>query len=620
MNLETLKEEIRARADIVDIIGRVVPLKRAGSAIKGLCPFHQEKTPSFNVDQKKQTYYCFGCHAGGDVFNFVMEYEKVDFMTALERLAQQTGVPFELDRDGSGHKGPKKDRLYAIHEQVCAWFEETLHRAADGTPGRQYVEKRQLGTEILKVFRVGYALDSFDALLGRTREAGFSDEEIEASGLFGIREDPAPGRDKFYDRFRGRLMFPIRDEMGRVIGFSGRVLNPEQSKAKYVNSPETVLFKKSRVLYGIDLARKEISNRRQALLCEGQLDVIRCHEAGLTHAVAAQGTAVTEEHAHILKRYADEVVLLLDSDTAGIKAALKSAEILLAGGLTVRVASLPEAEDPDSLVIHKGPEALKDIVRAAESYVLFQIKTLMAREPEINEASRMRVIRAVVETIALAPEAAHREELLQQAAKSLGVREEALREDMRPAQQRTKQAFHSSPPPLQPQRPKSAAVSRPDRLPAHEDLFLELLCSHPELIEKAGPFLKVRHVNHAESRAILETLYGLDAPDTARIQDAFREHPARNRVSELLVRKRQQSGEKALAPERALHELIMLLREQALKRQQEALQSQLSELKGDKAADVESEIWQLTLVARKLRECRQSSDWTSAAGLLAFYD
>ncbi len=619
MNLDTLKEEIRARADIVDVIGRVVPLKRAGSAIKGLCPFHQEKTPSFNVDPKKQSYYCFGCHAGGDVYNFVMEYEKVDFMTAMERLAQQTGVPFEYDRDGSGYTGPKKDRLYAIHEQVCTWFEETLHRAPEGDSGRRYVEKRRLGDGVVKEFRVGYSIDSFDALLKRTREAGFSDEEIEASGLFGIREDPSPGRDRFYDRFRGRLMFPIRDEMGRVIGFSGRVLTPEQAKAKYVNSPETVLFKKSRVLYGIDLARKAISNQRQALLCEGQLDVIRCHEAGLTHAVAAQGTAVTEEHALIFKRYADEVILLLDSDTAGVKAALKSAEILLASGLTVRVASLPEGEDPDSMVIHKGPEALKDIVRAAESFVLFQIKTLMAKEPEINETSRMRVIRAVVETIGLAPEAAHREELLQQAAKCLGVREEALRQDVRPAAPRpggTRQA--PAAPPSPPKQGRTAV--RIDRLPPHEDLFLELLCFHPELETTARPFLLPRHLQHAESRGILETLYGLDELSTPRIQDAFREHPSRSRIAEILVRKRQLSGEKALAPERALQDIIMLLREQALKRQQEALQVQLAQVKGDKAADLETEIWQLTLVARKLRECRMSGDWISATKLLAFYD
>ncbi len=620
MNLETLKEEIRARADIVDIIGRVVPLKRSGSAIKGLCPFHQEKTPSFNVDPKKQSYYCFGCHAGGDVFNFVMEYEKVDFMTAMERLAQQTGVPFEYDRGGGAHTGPKKDRLYAIHEQVCTWFEETLHRVPEGGTARQYVEKRQLGDDVVKTFRVGYAPDSFDALLNRTRDAGFTEEEIEASGLFGLREDAAPGRDRFYDRFRGRLMFPIRDEMGRVIGFSGRVLHAEQSKAKYVNSPETVLFKKSRVLYGIDLARKDISTRRQALLCEGQLDVIRCHEAGLTHAVAAQGTAVTEEHALILKRYADEVVLLLDSDTAGVKAALKSAEILLANGLTVRVASLPEGEDPDSMVIHKGPEALKEIVRDAESFVLFQIKTLMEREPEINEASRMRVIRAVVETIGLAPEAAHREELLQQAAKTLGVRDEALRQDVRSAPPRPAPRPHgNTPPPRAPMPAASRAAPRPDRLPPYEDLFLELLCFHPDLTETARLFLLPSHLQHAESKAILETLYGLGDLSTARIQDAFREHSSRNRIAEILMRKRQRSGEKALSPDRALQDIIMILREQALKRQQEALQVELTRVKGDGAADLETEIWQLTLVARKLRDCRMSADWVSATKLLAFY-
>ncbi|MCC5847668.1 MAG: DNA primase [Verrucomicrobia bacterium] len=616
--METLKEEIRSRADIVDIIGRVVKLQKAGASHKGLCPFHQEKTPSFHVDSRKQSYYCFGCQSGGDVFNFVMEYEHVDFMGAMERLAQQTGVPFELDGNSGGHKGPKKDRLYAIHEQVTAWYEEVLHENAIGEIARKYVEKRQLDDEIVRAFRVGYSPDSFSSLLERLRAAEFTDEEIEASGLVGVREEARDG-ESYYDRFRGRLMFPIRDELSRVIGFSGRVLDPAQSKAKYVNSPETLLFKKSRVLYGIDRARASISAKRQALLCEGQLDVIRCHASGLDHAVAAQGTAITEEHARVLKRYADEVILLLDADAAGVKAALRSAEALLQCGLVLRVASVPEGEDPDSLVIRKGPKALQKVVRDALPFIEFQVGALLQNEPEINETSRMRVIRAVVETIGMAPEAAHREELIQQAASCLGVRPDALRGDVRPVQT----AGHKPPSQLRPPSPASAPkrAARPqvDRLPQREELLIEVLCQHPELIPACKTHLRAEHLVHPDSQAIVEALYGIEGATESDIQDVMREHPQRARVQELRMRNPNRVLSEAVPPPQALEQLILLLREDALKRKQEELQLRHVHGSAETRSELESDIWQLTMVVRKLRECRMSNDWAAATTILEMY-
>lgn len=614
MDLETLKEEIRSRADIVDIIGRVVKLQKAGPSHKGLCPFHHEKTPSFHVDPRKQSYYCFGCHAGGDVFNFIMDYEHVDFMGAMERLAQQTGVPFEFDRSAEAKKGPKKDRLFAIHEQVATWYEHILRETETGAPGREYLEKRQLRENSARDFRVGFAPDSFETLVNRLREAKFSDEEIEASGLVGIREEAPEGRERFYDRFRGRLMFPIRDELARVIGFSGRVLSAEQSKAKYVNSPETSLFKKSRVLYGIDLARPHISASRRAVLCEGQLDVIRCHEAGLNMAVAAQGTAVTEEHARILKRYADEVVLLLDSDVAGLKAALRSAESLLQAGLVVRVASLPEGEDPDSMVVHHGAEALKAVVEAAEPFVVFQIRSLLAAEEEINETSRMRVIRAVVETIAHAPEAVMREEMISKAAETLGVRPEALRQDVRPA----RPAAPRPAPPPRPLAPKPADP-RPNLMPPGESMLLELLYLHPNLIESTRGLLTPNHLAHEESRGILEGMQAVESPTPEALQDHFREHPLGPRVRELGLRGRRPSSGDSPDAEQGVRELVLKLREDALKRRQSKLQEEHLHAKGERRADLETEIWQLTLVARKLRECRLAGQWDEAQPILDIY-
>jgi len=613
MDLETLKEEIRARSDIVDVIGRYVRLQKVGGHHKGLCPFHQEKTPSFHVDPRKQSYYCFGCHAGGDVFSFVMEHEHVDFMSAMERLANQAGVPFDLDR-GSGRKGPSKERLFEIHEHTATWYESLLWSAPEGREARDYLQKRKLKEETARDFRLGFAPDSFDTLLGRLRQAGFTDGEIEASGLVSARDEARQG-EKLYDRFRGRLMFPIRDELSRVIGFSGRVLRAEQNPAKYVNSPETLLFKKSRVLYGIDRARTRISSSRKALLCEGQLDVIRCHESGLDYAVAAQGTAITEEHAHILKKYADEVILLLDADAAGVKAALRSSESLLQAGLVLRVASVPDGEDPDSLVLKAGPQALNQVVKDAETFILFQIRTLLSAEEEINEASRMRVVRAVLESIGHAPEAAMRESMINQAAEVLGIRPEALRQDVQPVRPPPQSAMARTSP-----APVKTASPRLNRMPTHEDLLLELLGRHPELIAAVRAHLRPEHISNGESRELLKVIFSVNPPTENALQDAFREHPLRSRFAELMIRKRSVSQEEALHPARALEQMVLMIREDALKRRLEFLNNEHEGASPERKSELENDIWQLTLVSRKFRECRASGQWETAVQLLEMYD
>jgi len=267
-------------------------------------PFHREKTPSFQVNPARQIYHCFGCGAGGDVFRFVQEREKVDFLTAVQILARKAGVTIELSeedrRDASG-----KDLLYKIHEEAAALYRRVLLQDPAAAPAREYLRQRQLDAPAAEKFQIGYAPER-PAMLAWGASKKYPPEALETAGLL-LRGDSARGRGgEWWDRFRNRVMFPIRDEQGRVIGFSGRVLRAEDHPAKYVNSPETPLFHKSRVLYAIDQARHAIIDARQAILCEGQIDTLRCHLAGLTNVVAAQGTAVTEEHARILKRYADE--------------------------------------------------------------------------------------------------------------------------------------------------------------------------------------------------------------------------------------------------------------------------------------------------------------------------
>ena len=391
---KSVLEDIRSANDIVEVVGTYLQLKRGGSAHKALCPFHKEKTPSFSVNQQRQIYHCFGCGAGGDVFKFVMEYENVDFSTAARMLAERAGIRLEwADTDESG--GPAKDSLLKIHEEVALLF----HRALLETPGaeqaRQYLKERELDEKTVKDFLIGHAPNGRDALFRWCRKKKYSIDLFVAAGLIMKSE-----QGDVYDRFRNRLMFPIRDELGRVIGFSGRILEKSDKLAKYVNSPETAIFKKGRVLYALDKAKRNILDSKTAILCEGQIDVIRCHMAGIHTAVAAQGTALTDDHARLLKRYADSVVIVLDADKAGQDASLRSAEALLGAGLSVSIAALPKGDDPDSLIRKNGGQAFLDVVKNAKSVLAFQIDVLRSRENlTTQEAAILRATRAVLETI-----------------------------------------------------------------------------------------------------------------------------------------------------------------------------------------------------------------------------
>lgn len=630
MDLETLKEEVRARADVVDIIGRYVKLQRASGSWKGLCPFHQEKTPSFNVNPRRQSYHCFGCGAGGDVFKFIMETESLDFMGALEKLADQVGVPFELDgRKGSG---TRKKRLLDLHEKAAAYYQELVQDPVKGEAAGTYIQGRELADTTPDAYRLGYAPKGFEILLKLARSWGFNEEELEASGLFSVRENPKRG-ERLFDRFRNRLMFPIFDEQARVIGFSGRVIPPDDSKAKYMNSPETLLFKKSRVLYGIEKARKAMTNERRAVLCEGQLDVIRCHEAGIAEAVAAQGTAVTSEHASILKRYADEIILLLDADTAGVKAALRSAEVLLETGLTVRVAALPEGEDPDDVVRSHGYKKLREIVTQAEPFVLYQVKTLVQQEGEITESSRLRVAREVMEVIAKAPQALHREELVHQAAGALGMREEALRLDLENSRREkaasTYRQPHSSPKPS-PEPPSSTpSALSPERAesvtaPPAELVLLDLLCAYPEEINTARHYLRPEHLHHPDLREVLEVFLGLPHPDRNSILDATRDHPSGSLLAELDQRPPLNLSEELGSPREAMQNLIVVLRREALVRQRTALQMRPVNGNTSPALDLDMQIFTLTNWISSLKAASahpgKPLEWDKAKSLLDLID
>jgi len=408
-------EQVAAANDIVEVIGAYFPVKRAGSVWKALCPFHNEKTPSFHINPARQSYHCFGCGAGGSVFRFVMEYENLNFVGSVKRLADRAGIAI-IEQEMSAEDNARvrlRKRLLELHKEVAEWLHRNLMRTPAAVHARHYLKGRGLTQEVAVSWQLGYAPDAWDALTNFARSKGYSAEEITKSGLVSQREESS----EVYDRFRDRLMFPIRNDIGEVIAFSGRVLGGEDT-AKYVNSPETMLFKKGNVLFGLHASKRDLIKAKTAIVCEGQIDLISAFEAGVRNVVAPQGTAFTENQAAILKRFVEGVVLCFDADNAGDKAAERSLPALLDRGLFVRVARMPVGEDPDSLIRKQGAEAFREITDAAPGFFDDQIARLPGNA---DVRTRRDFARKMAEFIALVPDAVMREDAISKTVSRIGV-------------------------------------------------------------------------------------------------------------------------------------------------------------------------------------------------------
>lgn len=417
-------EEIRFRCNIVDVIKSYVPdLQRRGNTHKCCCPFHQEKTPSFTVNEDKQIYHCFGCGTGGDIFRFIMDFDKVDFVSAVQILGDRAGVDVIFEGSNLGSKGAK-DTLLNLHKEAASYFHRILLNGKNIKEVNEYLDNRDLSKETIRDFQIGFASNDWDGLLLGATKKGYKIDDLVSAGL--VIQTNKGGKKREYDRFRKRLMFPICDHMGHVIGFSGRVISNTEKTAKYVNSPETLIFRKSRVLFAFDKARKSIIESRQAIIVEGQIDAIRCHQEGLTNVVASQGTALTEQHVKLVKRYTDEVVLVFDSDEAGIKAALSASELFVIKELSVRIATLPEKEDPDSLVKKHGIDRLKYIIEQAPSALRYLIDVERAKEDQTSEVGKKRVRDKAKIFISKSPLASDRADMINTASEILGIEVEDL--------------------------------------------------------------------------------------------------------------------------------------------------------------------------------------------------
>ena len=426
-------EDIRNRCDIVELIGTFVQLKRSGAnTYKGLCPFHQEKTPSFHVDASRQTYHCFGCGKGGDVFRFYMDRENVGFNDALHMLASRVGVVIpESSFSGTPEEGRQRagerERLYRINAEFCDFFRRALVSNPDSPPSL-YLKKRGIPSEIAERFKIGACPDEWTACLAYGRSLGFTDAELVAAGI--VRRKEETGR--CFDHFKGRLTFAIENEQGRVVGFSARSLEPKPlAGGKYINTPETPVFKKGNLLYALPLARRMMTERNLAILCEGQLDTIAFHRAGFECAVAPQGTGFTEGQARILRRYTNRVFLAFDADAAGQKAILRAVEILLPLSFDIRAIRIPGGKDPDELYANGGAEALAQAVDAAVPWLSILCGSLPERHDMTTPAGRGQAAEEVAGYLCSIKNQVELELYVREAAAALQVSEEAIYAELR---------------------------------------------------------------------------------------------------------------------------------------------------------------------------------------------
>ncbi len=479
---ESTLNQIQDRLDIVEIISGFAALKRSGRNFKALCPFHQEKTPSFMVNPDKQIFHCFGCGTGGNVFSFLMKAEKKDFLEVVETLAERVGVEIPTDRIVNSEAVERASLLAKANGFAMDFYHEALLKKKEAEAAREYLKSRGLTTQTLSDFKIGFALESWDALC-RAFEGKVPDAVVERAGLSLSKKDGG-----FYDRFRNRIIFPILDAKGVCVAFGGRVL--DDSLPKYLNSPETEIYSKGRNLYGLFQARKPIRDSDAVIVVEGYMDLVACHQAGVKNVVASLGTALTPEQVRLVKRHTKNILMLYDADPAGESATLRGLEICLEEGLDVKIVRLASGHDPDSFIRKFGVEGFRRELAGAKT--LFEYKFALLKnkfdadtlEGKVKIANEMVVLFSKVQNEIL------KNAWMKELSRDLGLSEEALRAELNKNGPRTREL-----------RPAASVPSKND-VSAAEKLLIGLLMDGPEYVSKAKQQVDSKDFQHPKARAI----------------------------------------------------------------------------------------------------------------------
>jgi DNA primase len=518
-------EQVRHASDIVDVIGGYVPLKKSGARFKALSPFQKEKTPSFYVDPSKQIFKCFSSGHGGDVFKFLMLMENMTFPEAIRRLAQRASIAIP---EAGGQYDPlaksRREELLTLNAAVAAWWRKLLKTDPAAEPARAYLRSRDFPDSLVEEFGLGYAPDSFDAMQIWARKNNYPMATLEAGRLVATSE-----RGSVYDFFRGRLMIPIHNDAGEVVAFSGRLLDPEAKAQKYVNSAETPVFSKSKILFGLNKTKRAIIEAKSAILCEGQIDLMRCWQHGIRNVVAPQGTAFTDNHVRILKRIVGEtgeVIVCFDADRAGQAAAQKAIDLLRKEDVQVRIARIPQGEDPDSLLRKQPVAVFETILREAKDYTRHLLDVACAEEDVASPRGRGAVATKLAQVIAKIPNAVQREGFLLEVARRLQVPRAALEEEVRKAETQIRRAElqHEQYPRITGHdAPADATPAEPEpQEPIHAapivEALLSLLLTNPEIAPQVSRQLDPKWVEGVDgAEVVLQVLdaHAHDAFDSA---------------------------------------------------------------------------------------------------------
>jgi DNA primase len=419
---EATIEEVRTKTDIVEVISRSVQLKSAGRSLKGLCPFHSEKSPSFFVTRERQSFHCFGCGVGGNVFTFLMKSQGLSFVDTVEKLAAQAGVPIKKVGENDPFSQKRED-LYRVNESASEWFAQQLLHPKLGGNCRAYLDKRGASKDTMSLFHLGFAPESWTDLTEHLQKKGFSEALLKETGL----SIESPKNQSLYDRFRNRLIFPITNPQGRIVGFSGRTLKDDPMK--YMNSPESLIFKKSQILFGIPQAKSEISKKNSVLLAEGHLDLCLLHQHGFANALAVQGTAFTEDHAQWISKYTKNLTVVFDGDNAGIKAALRVLPIALAQQLFCQTVSLPPGEDPASLLAAQGAKTFQKFLDQPSSLFEFKIQHLIQKK-SLTPELKVSTVEALLEDLVFVQNPVMLDALIQVLSHATETKDESIRQQL----------------------------------------------------------------------------------------------------------------------------------------------------------------------------------------------
>ncbi len=497
-----LVDQVQTANDIVDVITQYVPLKRTGRNFKACCPFHQEKTPSFTVHPEKQIFHCFGCGAGGNVFSFLMRHENMSFPEVLRQLAERAHIRLPEPTSRKGEGPSETEQLYEAYRLAAEYYHAQWLDPERGEAARAYLKKRGFDDTITKEFKIGYALPAWQGLFEFLRKKGFAEPLLIRSGLI---QRSAQG--KLYDNFRGRVLFPIRNLQGKVIGFGGRVIH-EKEGPKYLNSPENPIFHKRRELFGLDLAKKHIDREHpRIMVVEGYLDFLRLYSQGFKTAVATLGTALTEEHVQVLKRFADEAVVIYDGDKAGEAASLRGLEVFLEAGMSVKLVRMPSGFDPDDFLAQKGPQAFQGLIDQAKDFFDYKLESALSRHSREDPLSLVKMTNDFFETLVKVKNSVLLSYYLKKLSGALGLDENSLRAELAKLQHKMLEREKKSFSPAGSGSVKSPRL-RAKLLSNHQEevLILALLVEEASLRQEAFQSLEVNDFQSPQARELFQWL------------------------------------------------------------------------------------------------------------------